>query len=1094
MLFKRILNILLLWITILVLTIMTSASDIVSEITTPNLNSDEYTRESAEISEDLPVYAASGFFYTVEEKNATIIGCTDSSAAILSIPSEIGGYPVVRIGERAFYGMKSLLIVSISDGVMEIGAAAFSDCYNLTRVTIGDGVTSIWGSAFYKCLDLETVILGSSVRVIDGAAFRYCDKLKEIVFPKSVTTIGPYAFADCSSLTQLDIPDNVESVGSGAFYRCSKITDITIGKGLTEISTETFSYCGSLSKISIPQNIACVRENAFSYCSSLNEINLPDTLSSIEEYAFWRTGYYDNEENWIDNALYIDNYLIKVRDFSVTEYEFSPKTIGIAEQVFSSCDSLTSITLPAGLKYISEGVFEDCQNLKYVIIGDALESIDSLAFSYCVSLTDVYYEGTTEMWNAISIGNGNTSLTDATLHCLGGKACKIIFNTQDTHSFFVMAGMGTTVSEPDVSYRVGYFVDGWYTDETYTNAYDFEVPVTGPMVLYAHWSACTVVTLDARGGTVTPKSINVAVNSTYGELPTPVRSGYTFDGWYTSIYSDIKITNETVVNQPADHSLYAHWTANTYVVAFDACGGIVGLPSMEVTYYDYYGELPTPTRNGYSFIGWYTEIDGGDKVTGSSDRVKIIADHTLYAHWEANSYYLKFNANGGGFTSGTSKTVTCDTPVGELPTPKWIDHFFEGWYTAAVGGDKVTSETIATYELLSKSLYAHWAVIVTFDANQGVVDTRNMRVTVDSAYAELPIPTRIGYIFNGWYTARDGGEKVISGTTACPRSNHSLYAHWTINDNVVVVSFKANGGTINASNREVTKGTAYGELPIPSRNGYTFAGWYTAANGGERITSETIVSTADEQLSAQILYAHWLADTYHVKFDVNGGQAQEFDKMVTCDALFGELPIPVRTGYTFDGWYTAATGGRKVFSYTTASYSLLSGTLYAHWVASSYTVSFNTNSASASPDSITVTYGSVYGALPAVDRQGYVFNGWYTAAIGGEQVTEDSVVSITENQELYAHWTTAIVSAAILEHGETSTTIRLSGDTEILKDDVVIFAACYDKNGKMTDGAFGSFYSETADIVFAKKVGTNWAIFFLESNTLTPYFNKTLLT
>lgn len=344
---------------------------------------------------------------------------------------------------------------------------------------------------------------------------------------------------------------------------------------------------------------------------------------------------------------------------------------------------------------------------------------------------------------------------------------------------------------------------------------------------------------------------------------------------------------------------------------------------------------------------------------------------------------------------------------------------------------------------MSKGLHAHWSVRVAFNANGGSIHTRDMRVTIDSVYPELPTPIRLGYIFDGWYTDRDGGEKIISGTSVCPRGEHTLYARWAINDNVVVVTFQANGGTVDPSNRELVKGTTYGGLPLPTRNGYSFVGWYTAADGGEYITSKTVVGIEEEQLHSQTLYAHWSANTYLVKFDVNGGQTQDYDKIVVCDTSFGELPIPLRKGYSFDGWYTAAVGGRKVSNNTIATFGLLSGTLYAHWTANSYTISFHSNCSTANPDSIIVTYGFKYGSLPLVKQKGFVFNGWYTAPVGGEQVTEDSVVSITENQELYAHWTAAHISAAIAEQEETFTIVWLNSIVLIFRQDRKILSVFY---------------------------------------------------
>ena len=105
-------------------------------------------------------------------------------------------------------------------------------------------------------------------------------------------------------------------------------------------------------------------------------------------------------------------------------------------------------------------------------------------------------------------------------------------------------------------------------------------------------------------------------------------------------------------------------------------------------------------------------------------------------------------------------------------------------------------------------------------------------------------------------------------------------------------------------------------MATPTRTGYTFDGWYTAASGGTKITSSSTVSTA----SNHTLYAHWTANTYTVTYNVNGGNAlSTTTKSVTYDGTYGTLATPTRTGYDFSGWYTAASGGSKIESTTKVS-------------------------------------------------------------------------------------------------------------------------------------------------------------------------------
>ena len=147
--------------------------------------------------------------------------------------------------------------------------------------------------------------------------------------------------------------------------------------------------------------------------------------------------------------------------------------------------------------------------------------------------------------------------------------------------------------------------------------------------------SCTTtktVQLDANGGTVSPASKVVTCGSTYGTLPTPTRTGYDFDGWYTQETGGTKVDKNTAVGTDPPATLYARWKGKTYTVSFNANGGTVGTASKTATYGSKYPALPTPTRKGYNFDGWYTLKAGGTKVT-SDTTVTTAANHTLYAHW-----------------------------------------------------------------------------------------------------------------------------------------------------------------------------------------------------------------------------------------------------------------------------------------------------------------------------------------------------------------------------------------------------------------------------------------------------------------------------
>ncbi len=146
-----------------------------------------------------------------------------------------------------------------------------------------------------------------------------------------------------------------------------------------------------------------------------------------------------------------------------------------------------------------------------------------------------------------------------------------------------------------------------------------------------------------------------------------------------------------------------------FTLTYDANGGSVNPTNKSITNGQKFGDLPTPTREGYKFIGWYSQAEGGNKV---SENTIMIADKTIYAHWSKEStptpieveFTLTFDANGGS-VSPTSKKIKKETAFGELPTPVREGYKFTGWYTEKSGGGKVTEKTIITGDF---TVYAHW--------------------------------------------------------------------------------------------------------------------------------------------------------------------------------------------------------------------------------------------------------------------------------------------------------------------------------------------------------------------------------------------------
>lgn len=262
------------------------------------------------------------------------------------------------------------------------------------------------------------------------------------------------------------------------------------------------------------------------------------------------------------------------------------------------------------------------------------------------------------------------------------------------------------------------------------------------------------------------------------------RTGYTQTAWASNAAGTTKKYKlKATYSANAAITLYPYWTANTYKVTFDANGGSVTTTTKNVTYASTYGTLPTPTRAGHSFNGWYTAKSGGTHIQATTT-VSITAAQTLYAQWTINTYKVSYAANGGTSTPAeqtktynvdltlagainknantTTVTTTFDPNGGTITTTSanstvTIPQIFNGW--------KATNGTI-------------YAASGTYTANAATTMTAQwVDGTLSGAAIALPTPTREGHIFDGWYSDPIEGTKY---TSYAPITNTTLYAHWIL--------------------------------------------------------------------------------------------------------------------------------------------------------------------------------------------------------------------------------------------------------------------------------------------------------------------------
>jgi len=365
------------------------------------------------------------------------------------------------------------------------------------------------------------------------------------------------------------------------------------------------------------------------------------------------------------------------------------------------------------------------------------------------------------------------------------------------------------------------------------------------------------------------------------------RTGYAFNGWNTKADgSGTRYVDEESVKNLSNIAngiitLYAQWKLVASTVTFDSNKGngstIPSTPSpatLTVILGADYGTLPTISRSGYIFAGWYTEVSGGTLVTDTTT-VMGIENHTLYAHWTPNSYTINFNGNGSDEGSMVTQSFVFDVAQNlTFNSFARTDYIFNGWNTIAdgsgisyAGGASVKNLTDVVNG--SVTLYAMWKsnkLTVTFDSNKGSGSTipsesspGSKIVTIGSNYGTLATASRPGYTFVGWYTSAVGGTLVEDTTTVSSTVNHTLYARWTPIS--YTVNFDGNGSTDGSMTTQhfafdVTQSLSTNEF---IRTEYKLIGWNTKADGSGKsyADGELVKNLSDVANDSITLYAQW---------------------------------------------------------------------------------------------------------------------------------------------------------------------------------------------------------------------------------------------
>ena len=506
------------------------------------------------------------------------------------------------------------------------------------------------------------------------------------------------------------------------------------------------------------------------------------------------------------------------------------------------------------------------------------------------------------------------------------------------------------------------------------DAVSFLMPYA-PLTLTLTADKLYTVTMDTAGGDPI-RPIQYTVESEAFQLPTPVRTGYIFLGWTGEGITEPQKTIEIPQGGTGDRTYTANWQVIEYTIITLLEGGNAGSSGEYFYTVEQTVTLPTPTRTGYTFLGWT-----GEGITTPQPNVTIpkgsTGDKTYIENWKLTEYNITMDLNGG---SGQEKVVYTMTDEDfELPTPTRNGYEFVGW----TGEDITTPQTsviIPKGSTGNKAYTANWQVIeytITLDTNGGPA-VSPIKYTVEDTFT-LPYILRPGYEFAGW-TLDGSGMLPFTPLIIYPGTTGDLHykAEWRLAEYTITMDLDGGSGQEKVV---YTLTDEDFELPTPTRNGYEFVGWT-----GERITTpQTSVKIPKGSTGNKAYTANWKVIRYTITLVTNGGAVIASIRYTVEDSV--TLPIPPdRPGYEFSGWVLDGSGQFPSTPMIIPKGSTGDRIYKAEWRVATYTITFVSHGRVYNWVQYTIN-NQVYFGTPEEDPSyylpGYTFVGWKIDGVEG---------------------------------------------------------------------------------------------------------------
>ena len=506
------------------------------------------------------------------------------------------------------------------------------------------------------------------------------------------------------------------------------------------------------------------------------------------------------------------------------------------------------------------------------------------------------------------------------------------------------------------------------------DAVSFLMPYA-PLTLTLTADKLYTVTMDTAGGDPI-RPIQYTVESEAFQLPTPVRTGYIFLGWTGEGITEPQKTIEIPQGSTGDRTYTANWQVIEYTIITLLEGGNAGTSQVYFYTVEQTVTLPTPTRTGYTFLGWT-----GEGITTPQPNVTIpkgsTGDKRYIENWELTEYNITMDLNGGSGETTLLYTVIDDEFA--LPTPTRNGYEFVGWTGEGITTPQ-TSVKIPKGSTGNKAYTANWQVIeytITLDTNGGPV-VSPIKYTVEDLFT-LPYILRPGYEFAGW-TLDGSGMLPFTPLIIYPGTTGDLHykAEWRLAEYTITMDLDGGSGQEKVVYTITDEDF---ELPTPTRNGYEFVGWT-----GERITTpQTSVKIPKGSTGNKAYTANWKVIRYTITLVTNGGPVIASIPYTVEDSV--TLPIPPeRPGYEFAGWVLDGSGQFPSTPMIIPAGSTGDRLYKAEWRVATYTITYVSHGKAYNWVQYTIN-NQVYFGTPEEDPSyylpGYTFVGWKIDGVEG---------------------------------------------------------------------------------------------------------------